>query len=486
MKLYDIISKMKFLGIKNYQEQDIDTLSCDTNERVNNGMYFCIKGLHNDGHELANKAIENGNVCLVVERYLDLPNTQILVENSRRAMSYVSSVFYSTYQSNMKFIGITGTNGKTTTTFIIKYVLNKLGKSVGLIGTQGIYIDSLMLPNKLTTPDPIELHKTIKMMEESGCEYCVMEVSAHAIALNKIDDIHYDVVALSNITQDHLDFFKTMDNYTKCKESLFDINHTNIGVINTDDMISRGIFSRAKINKTSVGHNGNVSISNLYSNIKGSNFMVEYEGESLPVHTNLIGSYNVDNVALAIGVLLNLKFNLKDIVDAISSAKIYVPGRFNLIETEDNFSVVIDYAHTPDGMKNILSTIYELPKSRLITVFGCGGNRDKGKRPKMLKEAMEYSDVVIVTSDNPRDENPDAIIDDILEKETSSKVRRITDRQAAIEYALTIARANDIIAILGKGAETYQEIKGVKHYFSDYDVVDNFFKLKDKNTRVGL
>ena len=210
MQLYDIISNLKFIGIKNYQDKDIEALSCNSKEKLNKGIYFCIKGLHSDGHDFAKESISHGAVCLVVERYLDLPITQILVENVRVAMSFISSVFYETYKSKMKFIGVTGTNGKTTTTFLIREILMKLNKKVGLIGTEGIYINSLMLPAMLTTPDPIDLHKVIKDMENNGCEYCVMEVSAHAIALNKIDDIRYDVVGLTNITKDHLDFFLNM------------------------------------------------------------------------------------------------------------------------------------------------------------------------------------------------------------------------------------------------------------------------------------
>ena len=201
MKFYDIISNLKFLGIKNYKEMEIDNLTCISKEQLNNSIYFCIKGLNFDGHKFAEEAQKNGAVCLVVEKYLNLPITQILVENVRSAMSYISSIFYETNKSNMKFVGVTGTNGKTTTTFVIKGILNSLGKKVGLIGTEGIWIGEEFYPNDLTTPDPINLHKAINQMQKAGCEYCVMEVSAHAIALNKIDNIYYDVVALSNITR---------------------------------------------------------------------------------------------------------------------------------------------------------------------------------------------------------------------------------------------------------------------------------------------
>ncbi|MBQ9795958.1 MAG: UDP-N-acetylmuramoyl-L-alanyl-D-glutamate--2,6-diaminopimelate ligase, partial [Clostridia bacterium] len=414
--------------------------------------------------------------CLVVERYLDLPATQILVEDVRIAMSFISSVFYETYKSKMKFIGITGTNGKTTTTFLIREILTRMGKKVGLIGTEGIYINSLMLPSNLTTPDPIYLHKTIKDMENNGCEYCVMEVSAHAIALNKIDDIHYDVVGLSNITKDHLDFFLNMENYVKCKAKLFDVRHAKCGVVNVDAKYCKDIAKKSNIEITTIGNNADLSLLSVNQQIKGTSFKLEYKGKQFSCSTNLIGEYNISNILMATATLLILGFNLKEILATIKANEFIIPGRFNVLKTDTDFRVVVDYAHTPDGIKNILSAIKKLPHNKIITVFGCGGNRDKTKRSEMGDVAMSLSDYVIVTTDNPRDENPEMIIDEIVKNITSKNIVRITDRKSAIEYALTIAKPNDVVAILGKGAETYQEIKGVKVHFSDYEVVDNFFK----------
>lgn len=480
MKLYDIISNLKFIGIKNYRELDIDSLSCNSKEKITSGIYFCIKGLLKDGHEYALESIDNGAVCLVVERYLDIPITQILVEDVRIAMSYISSVFYSTYKSNMRFIGITGTNGKTTSTFLIRDILMKMGKKVGLIGTQGIYIANLLLPNKLTTPDPIDLHKTIQDMELNGCEYCVMEVSAHSIALNKIDNIYYDIVGLTNITKDHLDFFINMENYAKCKASLFDSTHAKIGVVNLNSKYRRDIM-KANIEIFTFGEGGDLSITESRQTLAGSQFKLEYKGKQYSVKTNMLGGYNIENMMMCISCLINLGFELKDIISVIKSNEFFIPGRFNILNLPTDFNVVIDYAHTPDGIKNILSTIKKLPINRLITVFGCGGNRDKTKRSEMGDVALSNSDFVIVTSDNPRDENPDMIIDDIVRDIDSKKILRITDRRSAIEYALSIAKTNDMIAILGKGAETYQEIKGIKYHYSDYEVVDNYFKYHINN-----
>ncbi|MBQ9795843.1 MAG: UDP-N-acetylmuramoyl-L-alanyl-D-glutamate--2,6-diaminopimelate ligase [Clostridia bacterium] len=476
MKLYDIISNLKFTGIKNYQELDINSLTCDSKEKVENGIYFCLKGLNSDGHDYALESIKNGAVCLVVEDFIDAPVTQIKVENARVAMSFISSIFYETYKSKMKFLGMTGTNGKTTTTFLLREILLSMGKKVGLIGTEGIFINSLRLPPMLTTPDPINLHKVIRDMENNGCEFCVMEVSAHAIALNKIDNIYYDVVGLSNITKDHLDFFLNMENYIKCKASLFDVRHAKSGVVNIDAKYCKEIAQRANIDIVTTGLNGDLKLLSSAQTFEGTNFKLEYRNKQYSSSTNLIGDYNVQNVMMAISILMQLGFSIKDVLNAIKHHEFVVPGRFNLLKTDSNFNVIIDFAHTPDGIKNVLSTLKKLPHSRIITVFGCGGNRDKTKRSEMGEMALKLSDYVVVTSDNPRDENPEMIIDEIVKNITSKNVVRITDRRSAIEYALSIAKQDDIVAILGKGAENYQEIKGIKTHFSDYEVVDEYFK----------
>lgn len=481
MKLYDIIANLKFIGIKNYQELDINSLTCDSKEKVEKGIYFCLKGLKSDGHDYAQESIKNGAVCLVVEEFLNLPITQIKVENARVAMSFISSVFYETYKSKMKFVGITGTNGKTTTTFLLREILTSMGKKVGLIGTEGIYINSLRLPPMLTTPDPINLHKIIKDMENNGCEYCIMEVSAHAIALNKIDNIYYDVVGLSNITKDHLDFFLNMENYIKCKSSLFDVRHAKSGVINADAKYCKDIAKKANIDISTIGSDADFSLQSSTQTFKGTNFKFEHNMRQYNASTNLIGDYNVSNTMMAIAILNKLGFGIKEILTIIKNYEFVVPGRFNVLKTESDFNVLVDYAHTPDGIKNILSTLKNLPHSKIITVFGCGGNRDKTKRSEMGDMALKLSDYVIVTSDNPRDENPEMIIDDIVKNITSKNVVRITDRRSAIEYALSIAKKDDIVAILGKGAENYQEIKGLKTHFSDYEVVDNYFKYTLKS-----
>lgn len=480
MKLYDIISNLKFIGIKNYRDLEIDSLSCCYQEKCSNSIFFCIKGTKQDGHNFASAAVENGAVCLVVEQFVELPITQVLVDDARKAMSYVSSVFYKTYASKMKFIGITGTNGKTTSTFLLREILMRMGHGVGLIGTEGTYINNLMLPPTLTTPDPIDLHKLISDMDNNGCEFCVMEVSAHAIALNKIDNIYYDVVGLTNITKDHLDFFINMDNYIKCKASLFSYAHAKCGVTNVDCK-----FKELKNNNfdiTTYGTAGDFNLLTHMMDFSGTDFKFGVGDKIYSAHTNLIGEYNISNLLMAITILAKLGFEIEKVLEVVQKTKFVIPGRFNLLEVNANFNVIVDYAHTPDGIKNVISTIAALPVNHVITVFGCGGNRDKTKRNEMGKVATQLSDFVIVTTDNPRNENPNLIIDQIVEGLDEHKFVRIADRAEAINYALSIAKKNDVVAILGKGAENYQEIKGVKFYFSDYAVVDEYFsKHKQQN-----
>ena len=482
MKLYEIISNLKFIGIKNYREIDIDSLTCSSEEKTESGLYFCIKGMKHDGHNYAQQAINNGAICLVVERFLEVDVPQILVENVRIAMSQICSTFYGTYKSKMKFIGITGTNGKTTTTMIIRNILTAVNKKVGLIGTEGVYIGSLLLPPTLTTPDPIVLHKLIKDMEDNGCEYCVMEVSAHAIALNKIDNIYFDAVGLTNITKDHLDFFLNMENYTKCKASPFDYKHAKLGVINIDSKNTQNIAKNSNIEICKIGKDADLQLISTEYSLSGTEFSFSIKGKVYHSKTNLIGEYNISNIMLSIGILLKIGINVYDILRVIKQSEFVIPGRFNVINCNNKFSAIIDYAHTPDGIKNVLGAIKLLAKKKIITVFGCGGNRDKTKRREMCDVALNFSDLVIVTTDNPRYENPELIIDDIVRGVVSEKLVRITDRKSAIEYAMQIANENDVVAILGKGAENYQEIKGVKFPYSDFEVVNNFnkYSLKGK------
>lgn len=478
MNLQQIIQNLQFKGIKNYKDVQIDNLTNVSKQPVTNGMYFCLKGGKVDGHDYAKEAIDNGAVCLVVEKFLDLPVTQILVDNSRQAMSAVSATFYEFDKSNIKFIGVTGTNGKTTTAFVTRHILQNMGKRVGMIGTEGTYIGNIKVPTKLTTPDPIKLHKVIHDMDNDGIEYVVMEVSAHALALNKVDSIMYDVVGLTNITQDHLDYFNSMENYAKAKSQLFTYKHAGKAIINIDDKYCKAIAKKCEIpyKTLSIHKPADVMIEESNFETSKTQAVINIDQKQYMLNSSLVGEYNLANVLMAVSFCEALGFGLNDILEALNASNIFVPGRLNLIKTPNNSMVAIDYAHTPDGIEKVLTTLNKIKKGKLVAVFGCGGNRDASKRAEMGAIASKLADYVVVTSDNPRDENPYQILADIDKGITKQNYVKIENRTSAINYALASAGENDIVAILGKGNEQYQEIKGEKLPHSDYKVVEDYFK----------
>ena len=480
MEIKELIENLDYKNIKNLQNFDVSSLSCKSGDKNPDGIYFCLSGTKKDGHDFVKEAKENGAKCLVVEHFVDSDLMQILVNNSRATMTDMSAKFYGVNHTNMKFIGITGTNGKTTTSFLLKSYLTKLNKRVGLIGTQGIYFNHLMLPSNLTTPDPIDLYRIIHEMELSGIEYVVMEASAHAIALNKIDGIKYDVVGLTNITRDHLDFFKSMDNYASAKQKLLSLKHTKKAIINIDDEYTSKIANYCDADKTTISlyDDADMYLQDCNLSINGTKAVIKAEGETLPVRFNLLGKYNLANLMMAISVLHNLGFEYDEIINVVNTTRVNVPGRFNVLETPTDYSVVIDFAHTPDGVEKVLKTARELTDGRIISVFGCGGDRDNTKRKIMGEISENLADYTIVTSDNPRSENPNLIIKEITEN-MKKNYETITDRRKAIARALNIAKAGDVILILGKGAENYQEINGVKYPYSDYEVVDDYFKNEE-------
>lgn len=487
MKVLDLAYKIDFIGIKNLKDLEIDNLSCKSNIVNTNGIFFCLVGSNFDGHNFYKEAITSGARCLVVERYLDAPVMQILVKNARVAMSKMASVFYGLDKTNLKLIGITGTNGKTTTTFLIKNYLSRLNKKVGLIGTEGIYFNNLLLPSSMTTPDPIDLCKILHEMELSGIEYVVMEVSAHALALNKIEGIKYDVTAITNVTQDHLDFFKTMENYSQAKELLFLEKYTKKAIFNIDDDYCHEMYERSTNKKYSVSSylNADLVVDSCEFSEKNTIATLKAQEFAIDIKTNLLGRYNLYNNLIAIAVLLNLGFKKEEINRVTGEHEISIPGRFNLLLTPTDYSVIIDYAHTPDGLMKVLKTARELTNNRIICVFGCGGNRDNTKRHIMGEIAQKYADYTFVTTDNPRNENPILIIKDITQNMTKHFLVE-QDRTTAICKALEYAKTGDIVLILGKGAENYMEIENVKYPYSDYMVVDEFFKAKDTNLNKEL
>ena len=416
----------------------------------------------------------------MVERFLDLPVTQILVDDARKAMTKMSGKFYEFDKSKIKFIGVTGTNGKTTTAFTTRHILQNLGCRVGMIGTEGTYMGDIKIPSALTTPDPISLHKIIHEMDLNGIEYIVMEVSAHAIALNKVDNINYEVVGLTNISQDHLDYFHTMENYARAKSELFTYKHARKAIINIDDKYTRAILKKCNIDVDTLSLKKTADIMVDKKNLQPTKTqaVITVDNNKYMLNSPLVGEYNLANTLMAIGFCKSLGFSISDILQALNKGELVVPGRLNAIKTPKNNTVVIDYAHTPDGMVQVLNALNKIKQGKLIVVFGCGGDRDASKRGQMGEIATLAADYVVITSDNPRSENPYLIIEEINKGVKGRKSVNIENRTSAINYALDMSREGDVIAILGKGNEDYQEINGVKHPYSDYKVVEDYFNNK--------
>ena len=460
---------MKLNQIFNCEYQtEIGELTADSRKIVNNGLYFCLVGSL-DGHDFANEAVKNGAVALVCEHKLDIDVPQIIVSDSRQAMTDAAAAFYAHPERKLKLVGITGTNGKTTTSFIVKSILECYKKNVAVIGTNGIFYKDRILPSALTTPDPIELFEALKELSDDGAEYVVMEVSAHAAALKKVSGIHFEAAAFTNLTQDHLDYFADMENYYSAKESFLLGNNRRV-IINADDSYGLRLLSKIT-NSLSYGYDNPSDVFgiNLEMSEHGLSYILNLMDEIINVKFSLPGRFNMYNTMCAAAICYSLGVPAGVIEEGIKRVK-KVDGRFNIINTT-SCSIIIDFAHTDDGLKNVLKAIREFSRGKIITVFGCGGNRDKSKRAKMGKAAAEESDYVVITSDNPRFENP---MDIILEAEKgvgNCPHSLIEERKEAIRFAVRHAGKDDIVLIAGKGAEKYQDIAGTKIPYSDEDFV---------------
>ncbi len=438
-------------------------------------VFVCITGFAMDGHKFAKSAVENGAVAVVAEH--DLPTVDVpcaVVKNTRAALAHMAAVYYDYPYRKFGLIGITGTNGKTTSTYLIKAILEHMGKKVGLIGTNQNMIGDTVIPASRTTPESLELMELFDRIARESVDYVVMEVSSHALALDRVASCEYDVGAFTNITQDHLDFHKTMEEYLAAKSILFNISKN--GVINIDDSASKFLLENAKCdNIITYGIDGECSLKadNIELRGDGVAFDASFGGETRRVELPIPGRFSVYNALTAIGCCLAAGISLKDSVDGIHTAE-GVKGRIEVVKTPGtDYTVIIDYAHTPDGLYNVISAIRGFAKGRIVTVFGCGGDRDAGKRPKMGKIAAELSDFCVVTSDNPRTEDPDKIVEQVLEgvKQTDCDYVAITNRFEAIEYALDHAEKNDIILLAGKGHETYQILGTDTIKFDEREIV---------------
>ena len=484
MTLSELLKDVNIKKIDGGGSMKISGIACDSRKVKPGNVFVCITGYETDGHKYAKSAVENGAVAVVAEH--DLPTVDVpcvIVDNTRKAMSEMAATFYDYPYKKFKLIGITGTNGKTTTTYLIKSILEHLGKKVGLIGTNQNMIGDMIMETSRTTPDSLELMQLFDMIASHNVDYVVMEVSSHALALDRVTACTFDVGAFTNITQDHLDFHKTMEEYLAAKSILFNI--CNTGVVNKDDARSEYLIENARCrNMITYGINQDCDLkaSNIILNEDGVKFDINYGGMEEHVDLPIPGEFSVYNALTAIGCCMAENIPLDLAVDGLHSAK-GVKGRIEIVRTPGtNYTVIIDYAHTPDGLLNVINAIRGFAKGRIVTLFGCGGDRDASKRPIMGKIAGELSDFCIVTSDNPRTEDPEKIIKQVVEgvKQTDCDYKVITNRFSAIEYALDHAKKNDIILLAGKGHETYQVLGKDTIKFDEREIVQKLLGCYDK------
>ena len=478
MRLYKLIEGLADINIP---DREISSVTDNTKKVRKDCIFVCVKGGSFDGHDAAAEMLEKGAAVIVAERDLGLGNKQIITDNSRKFYGELCAAWFDHPEKKLKIIGVTGTNGKTTISNVIKNIFMKNGIKTGLIGTICNEIGDETVHTDNTTPMAFDYMCLLDKMVKAGCKYAVMEVSSFGLVQHRIGPTHFDMGIFTNLTQDHLDYHKTMENYYQAKRMMFD--ECDYALINTDDEYGRRIFSEFSCKKERYGISSEADYYADAIKIKsdGTSFWYCYNGKSQLVNMKMTGMFNVSNVTAAISVCLKAGLPIEDILNAVSEYN-GVKGRCEIIPTGRDFTVICDYAHTPDAVENILKSVREYTEGRLICLFGCGGNRDAKKRPLMAKAAAKFADRLIITSDNPRDEIPEAIIDDILAglKDSEIPFDVVVDRTKAIHHSLKIAEKGDIIVLAGKGHEDYQVLPGNEHiHFDEREIVSEGLKLID-------
>ena len=482
MKLRELLQGIDVLEHTADPELDVENVYYDSRKVTENSLFVAISGFASDGNRFIPMALSKGAVAVVTAKKPEGDVPYILVENDRLALALLGANFYGHPAKHMTLIGVTGTNGKTSTTLLLKQVLESvLGAKVGLVGTMANMIGEEMIPTERTTPESFDLQGLFARMRDGGCSHVIMEVSSHAITLDRVGGVHFDVAAFTNLTEDHLDFHKTMDAYCDAKAELF--ARCDKAVINVDDNYAPQMLAKAKcpVLRTSA-YAGDLYARDITYLSEGVAFTAVCDGEDVAIHVPIPGKFTVYNALTVIGVAKQLGISLADCAEALKQAE-GVKGRIEVVPTPGMpYSVLVDYAHTPDGLENVISSVQDFCQGRVITVFGCGGDRDPMKRPIMGQIGVKLSDIAIITSDNPRTEDPSAIIADILKGVDDSYgiYKVVEDRRAAIRYAMDIAEKDDIIILAGKGHETYQEINGVKYHLDEREeVAAHLAELRD-------
>ena len=479
MILQDILNGVETVACSADRSASIGELKYDSRAVQPGDVFVAITGFATDGHKYIGKAMELGASAVVCERVPEGDVPYVQVKSSRRALAQMAANYFGHPSSEMKMVGITGTNGKTTSTYLVKTMLEAQGAKVGLIGTNQNMIGDEVIPTERTTPESFELQKLFRQMADAGCTHVLMEVSSHSLVLDRVYGIEFAVSSFTNLTQDHLDFHGTMENYCDAKAKLFE--QSKIGVMNVDDAWGRSILEQHACPFVTYGveHPADLHAEDIQLHADGISFTCVSQDGAVPVSLGIPGQFTVYNALGALACVKELGVSLADAAAALHTAH-GVKGRVEVVPTDTDYTVLIDYAHTPDGVENVLKAARGFTKGRLIGLFGCGGDRDSTKRPLMGAIAAKLSDLCIVTSDNPRTEQPEAIIEDILEgmKDTKTPYEVIVNRPQAIHHALDIAQPGDTIVLMGKGHETYQEINHVKHHLDEREVVAEYFEKK--------
>lgn len=484
MKLSELIRNIQYTQIVlPKKEVEITGVNIDSRKVEAGDMFIAVRGTQADGHQFIPAAEEKGAVAIVCEtmpEQLHPEKAYIKIANAQSVTGQLATTFYGNPSEKLKLVGVTGTNGKTTIATLLYELFREMGHKCGLLSTVCNYIDGTPYPSTHTTPDAVNLNKLLGQMADEGCEYAFMEVSSHALAQERVGGLRFAGGIFTNLTRDHMDFHETMDNYLKCKKSFFDtLPRDAFAITNMDDK------------------NGPVMVQNTRADIKkySTRTLCDYKGRIVETHldgmilefnnrefaTPLTGRFNVSNLLAIYGAAVELGKEPDEVLRVLSTLK-PVSGRFETLHSPDGAAAIVDYAHTPDAIKNVLGTVNEVLRGRgnIITVVGAGGNRDKGKRPLMAQEAVKGSNRVIITSDNPRFEEPQEIINDMLAgltDEQKKNVLSIADRKEAIRTACALAQKGDVVVVAGKGHENYQEIKGVKHHFDDKEVIREIFNI---------
>ena len=481
--LKDILYRVSLISTKGDMNATIEGIHFDSRRIQKGFLFIAVKGTQTDGHQYIDSAIEHGAVAVVCEHIpQELPDEIVFVQvkNSAEALGKIASNFYDNPSAKLKIVAVTGTNGKTTTVTLLHQVFLKLGYHAGLLSTIHNKINDEIIPATHTTPDPIQLNRLMSEMLKKGCTHCFMEASSHAIEQDRIAGLQIDVAVFTNITHDHLDYHKTFDGYIKAKKKLFDdLTARSTALVNVDDKRGKVMVQNTKATVLSYGirNMADFKVRILSNTMEG----LELDLNGTIAWFPMVGIFNAYNILATYGVGTILEEDTTDLLTALSSVE-KVQGRFEMVKPESGIFAIVDYAHTPNALENVLTTIGELRSGNetVITVVGCGGNRDKEKRPLMADIACRFSNKVIFTSDNPRDEDPEMIIADMqrgVKPQDYKKTMAITNRKEAIKVACNMASKKDIILVAGKGHETYQEIKGVKYDFDDRKVLREMLDL---------